>query len=67
VITVYAFKVGDEWRLAVGSRTGSYEVCLDKQDAKEKGEARLWREGGGTLKIFDNERPVGTVSVSVSQ
>lgn len=53
-ITFFALKVGDEWRLAVDSRTGRYESCLDLSDAKEKGEAILWREGGGALEIFDN-------------
>lgn len=62
---VYVFRVGSEWRFAAGSRTGEYEVCLDKEDAKTRAEAHLWSNGGGTLKILDNERPIGEVQISL--
>ena len=61
---VFAFKVGDEWRVAVGSRTGPHEVCLDKEDAIAKGEFLVRQNGRGTVKVFDNERPIGSVGFS---
>jgi hypothetical protein len=62
---VYAFKIEDEWRFSIGSRTGDYEVCFSKEDAKKRGEDYLWANGGGELKVFDNEKPLPGLSISV--
>ena len=63
--TLFAFKVGSEWRLAVGSRTGKYVVCLDKRDADDRA-MRVISICGGVVKFFEDDRPVKPFEISHS-
>jgi hypothetical protein len=63
--TIHAFKVGNEWRLAIGSRSGRYVVCLDKKDAEDRA-MKVLGSCGGSVKFFEEESPVKPFEIWVT-